>query len=150
MTRSFSFRQSVSLPAGAVISLLAFVLLAPPAVQAGCSHLVVSASDRFLHDNQLDALITGGSSSSIADDLAQDPLKEQGPKRPTPCSGPGCSSRVPLPVSTASQVLDGSDQWVALSAVVRLAVASPPCRTVDEPAARPAGRKPSIFHPPPA
>jgi len=116
---------------------------------ASCNHLVTSRSDRLLDFNRLDAIIVGGS-SSFADDLADDPIDEKGPKRPTPCSGPGCSSRVPLPVPAASQSLDGSGRWLVLNAVVPRAVVSPRCRTLDEQAARSAGHKPSIFHPPPA
>jgi hypothetical protein len=135
---------------GALMLLLIHGLGAPRSARAGCNHLVTSKSDRLLEVNRLDALITGDSSASFSDDLAQDPLGEHSPNRPTSCSGPGCSSRVPWPVSSTSQGSTGSDQWVVLNAVVHLAAVSPPCRTLDEPAARPAGHKPSIFHPPPA
>ena len=136
--------------AGALMVFLVPSLVASRSAWAGCNHLVSSGSDRLLDFNRLDAIIAGGSSSSFSDDPAHDPLEEKGPKHPTPCSGPGCSSRVPLPVPTASPGPDGSDQWVVLNAVVPLAVVSPRCRTIDEPAAHPAGHKPSIFHPPPA
>src|SRR5262249_16861804 len=101
-------------------------------------------------DNQLDALIVGDS-PSLADNPAQDPLQPQGPRRRTPCSGPGCSSsRVPVPVPATSQGPDSSDQWAALGALRLLPILFPPSRTTDEPAARPVGQGPSIFHPPPA
>jgi len=128
--------------------LLSHGLVASRSAWAGCNHLISSRSDRLLDFNRIDAIIAGG---SFSDDLAHNPLEENGPKRgPTPCSGPGCSSRAPLPAPAASQGPDGSDQWVDMNAVVPLAVVSPRCRTIDEPAARPAGQKPSIFHPPPA
>jgi hypothetical protein len=127
--------------------LLAHGLVAPRSAWAGCNQLVSSPSGRHLEFNRLDAIIAGG---SFSDDLAHDPLQKNGPKRPAPCSGPGCSSRAPLPAPAASQGPDGSDQWVVMNAVVPLAVVSPRCRTIDEPGARPAGHKPSIFHPPPA
>ncbi|MFI5459091.1 MAG: hypothetical protein ACHRXM_26990 [Isosphaerales bacterium] len=136
--------------AGALIVLLVHCLVASRSAWAGCNHLISSRSDRLLEFNRLDAIVAGGSSSSFSDDLARDPLEEKGSKRPAPCSGPSCSSRVPLPLPAASQGPDGSDQWVVMNAVVPLAVVSPRCRTIDEPAARPAGHKPSIFHPPPA
>ncbi len=63
---------------------------------AVCNHLVSSHSHRLLGINQLDKLITGGSPSSRSDD----PAGEPGPKHPTPCSGPGCSNRVPMPAPT--------------------------------------------------
>jgi len=136
--------------AGALMVLLVHSFVASRSAWAGCDHLISSRSDRLLEFNRLDAIIAGGSSFSFSDDLAHDPLEENGPKHPTPCSGPGCSSRVPLPVPVASQGPDGSDQWGVMNAVVPLAAVSPRCRTIDEPAARPAGHKPSIFHPPPA
>jgi len=136
--------------AGVLMVLLVHGVVASRSAWAGCNHLISSRFDRLLDLNRLDAIIAGGSFSSLADDPAHDPLDEKGPKRPTPCSGPGCSSRVPLPVPAASQGPDGSDQWVVMNVVVPLAVVSPRCRMIDEPGARPAGHKPSIFHPPPA
>src|SRR5437879_5565824 len=110
---------------GALVLLLIHGLGATHSARAGCNHLVISKSDRLVGFNQLDALNLGDSSSTIEDDSAQGPVNPQEPRRPTPCSGPGCSSRVPLPVPTASQGPDGSDQWVALGAVVRLPASSP-------------------------
>ena len=78
---------------------------------AGCSHLVSSHSDRLLSINQLDGLITGGSPSSLSDD----PAGEPGPKHPKPCSGPGCSNRVPMPAPTSVPDSDRSDQWGVLT-----------------------------------
>jgi hypothetical protein len=135
---------------GTLVLLLAHGLGSPRSAWAGCSHLVSSRSDRLLEFNRLDDLLTSGSSFWVSDNPDQDPPREPGPQRPTPCSGPGCSSRIPLPVPTASQGSGGSDQWVVLSAVPSLPVVSPSSRTFDEPATRPAGHKPSIFHPPPA
>jgi hypothetical protein len=135
---------------GALVLLLIHGLGAARSARAGCNHLVISKSDQLRGLNRLDALILGEASATIEDDSARGPANPHEPRRPTPCSGPGCSSRVPLPVSTASQGSDGSDQWVALGAVVGLPAASLPDRTLDEPACRPAGPKPSIFHPPPA
>jgi len=136
--------------AGALLVLLVHGLVASRPAWATCNHLVSSRSDRLLDFNALDAIIAGGASSSFSDDLTHDPPGEKGPKRSTPCSGPGCSSRAPLPVPTAFPSADGSDQWLVPSAVAPLAVASPLCRTIDDPAAHPAGEQPSIFHPPPA
>src|SRR5436309_2891476 len=45
MARPFTSRQPTTLPAGAVVWLLALGLVAPPAAQAGCSHLVTSRTD---------------------------------------------------------------------------------------------------------
>jgi hypothetical protein len=130
---------------GAFVLLLVHGLSSPGVVRAECNHLVSSQSDRRLDVNRLDVLITGDSSVMPAAEPSQ-----PGPRRPKPCSGPGCSSGIPWPQSTASPSSGGPDQWVALEAVLRLTVTSPPCHLSHEPAARPAGHKPSIFHPPPA
>jgi hypothetical protein len=130
---------------GALVLLLAHGLGAPGVARAGCNHLVTSQFDRRLDFNRLDDLITGGSIAMPGDESGQ-----PGPRPSKPCSGPGCSSGVPWPLSTASPSSGGPDQWVALAAVLGPAVTSPPRHLPDEPAARPAGHKPSIFHPPPA
>jgi hypothetical protein len=130
---------------GALVLLLAHGLAAPGAARAGCNHLVTSESDRRLDLHRLGDLITGGPSVILADGPTQ-----PGPQPPRPCSGPGCSSNVPSPLSTTSPSSGGLDHWVALEAVLRLAVTSPLRHLPEEPAARPAGHKPSIFHPPPA
>jgi hypothetical protein len=130
---------------GAAVLLLAHGLGAHGMAQAGCNHLVTSQSDRRLDIHRLDDLITGGSIAMPADESGQ-----PGPRPSKRCSGPGCSSGVPWPLSTASSSSGGPDQWVALASVLGPAVTSPPRHRPDEPAARPVGHKPSIFHPPPA
>ena len=74
--------------------------------------------------------------------------KSTGPAA-APCSGPGCSRRVPMPIPTVFFDSDRFDQWGHLATLVTIPSVSPPNRTVEEPAARPSGQKPSIFHPPP-
>ena len=130
--------------------LLVHGLGAPRSAWAGCNHLVVSKSDRIFDLNRLDALIASGSSTEISDDMAGDPLKERGPNRPAPCSGPGCSSRVPMPVPTPIPVSDSSDHWGHLSSLAILPIACSQDQAIDAPPARPSAQKPSIFHPPPA
>ena len=142
MTRSIGFERLLRWGTGALVLLLAHGLGTPGAALAGCNHSVTSQSDRRLDFNRLDDLITGGSIDLLAG--------QPGPGRPGRCSGPGCSSEVPRPVSTASPSSSGPDQWMALGAVLGLAITSPPRLVPDEPAARPAEHKPSIFHPPPA
>ncbi len=55
-----------------------------------------------------------------------------------------------MPVPTASAGPQTTDQWVVLDAVTPIVVTAPRRHTVDGPVVRPAGQKPSIFHPPPA
>ncbi len=128
---------------GALLLLLVnFLGMARPA-WAGCNHLVSSRSDRPPNFNQLDELITSGSPS-----LSDYSAGEQRPKHPTPCSGPSCSNRVPMPAPTTLPESDRSDQWGVLTTLALLPGASPPTRTVDETAGCPTGEQASIFHPP--
>ncbi len=121
---------------------------APRSAWAGCNnHLVTSKSERLLAYNRLDDLMTGGLSETHSGTPENDRPDWPAPRR---CSGPGCSSGVPVPPSTASPSPGGPDQWVALEAARGLISASPPRLVPDESAARPDGHKPSIFHPPPA
>ena len=106
-----------------------------------------SNSDRLLRFNQLDALVAGDS-PAVLDELPSDLPGERGSKRPAPCSGPGCSSRVPMPVPTTIPAPDGTDQWGALSVPVILPAASPLDRMTDEPAPDSSREESSIFHPP--
>ncbi len=143
VNRSIGFGRLMRWGTGALVLLLAHGLGAPAAARAGCNHLVTSQSDRMLDINRFDDLIAGSSA------------RLNGPGRPTPgrpgpCSGPGCSSRIPRPASTTTPGSSGPDQWATLEAVLGPAVPSPPRLVPDEPAARPAGHKLSIFHPPPA
>jgi hypothetical protein len=55
-----------------------------------------------------------------------------------------------MPIPTVFLDSDRFDQWGNVNSQAIRPSASPPGRTIDEPAARPTGQKPSIFHPPPA
>ncbi len=123
---------------------------APRAAWAGCSHLVVSQSDRLLGLNRLDAFIVGEVSSMVSDDRVQSPWQQPSRNRRLPCAGPGCSDRVPTPLSTTSQASEGADQWGALNTLALHPIVSPSHKTIDEPVLLTTGFKPSIFHPPPA
>jgi len=142
------FERLMRWGAGALMLLLIHGFCAPRSAWAGCNHLVVSKSDRLLGFNQLDALIVGGSSSTLSDDMAHDPLEEPWSKRPTPCSGPGCSSRVPMPIPTTIPAPDGTQQWGTLSVPVIVPAASPLERMTAEPAPDSSREDSSIFHPP--
>lgn len=145
MIRSIGIHRLMRWGTAAFVLLLAHGLGAPRSAWAGCGHLVTSQADRRLDFNRLDDLITGAAPGLRADDPGQ-PV----PAAPRKCSGPGCSGGVPWPLSTASPTTGGPDQWIALESVLAIVVVSPPHWLPDEPAARPAGHKPSIFHPPPA
>ena len=73
----------------------------------------------------------------------------RGSQAPAPCSGPGCSSREPIPLSTIIPGAEHSDRWGDLNAPAVFPILSPWSPAIEEPAERTTGRKPSIFHPPP-
>jgi hypothetical protein len=133
---------------GALLVLSFQVCALPRAAWAGCSHLVVSQSDRLLNFNRLDTLIVASpfvtSPTGTPEDLAP-PV----PGRRLPCLGPSCSSRTSAPLSTVSHGSDGLDQWGDLSRVVLDQLVAPAGEITDLPTPCSLGRKPSIFHPPP-
>jgi hypothetical protein len=140
------FERLIRWAIGAVVLLLVHGFGALGAAQAGCNHLVTSQFDRSLEFNRLDDLIALGSPTIPGEERGQ-----PDPRRPGPCSGPGCSSGMPGPAPTsASPTTSGPDQWVAFESVRDPAELFLSRLWPDEPAARPAGHKPSIFHPPPA
>ena len=61
MTGSHPSRRSILAAAGAVFPLLVWALLAPAEARAGCSHLVVSRTDRALRE----ALASGNSNAEV-------------------------------------------------------------------------------------
>ena len=145
MTRAEGKRLA-RLATGALLLLLASGLGAPRSAWAGCNHPADSPSDPFRDLYQLDAIFMAGSSHSL-DGMSRSPL--EAPARRSPCSGLSCSSRDPLPISTASPGLESSQQWgAALVALVDLDTNSPAGRTFNEPAPAATGEKTTIFHPP--
>jgi hypothetical protein len=114
--------------------------------RAGCSHLVVSQTERSFHFNRLDTLIVGAPLTAAPFDQSPQPA----PARRPPCSGPSCSSRVPFPLPGATEGSSGLDQWAACTLALAELVIAPAGRTTDDRTPRSIVRKPSIFHPPPA
>jgi len=135
---------------GVVMLLSIHEFCAPRVARAGCSHLVVSRSDRLLGLHRLGASVGGDLSIVVSDEWIRESSPQQGPKRRSTCSGPSCSDRIPSPVSTSSEGSEGPHQWGALNTVVPDQMVAPPDKTIDEPVLRSIGLKPSIFHPPPA
>ena len=137
-------RQQFRLLIGAVLLLLIQGLLSPRPAWAGCNNLVHSNVQKHGASVNLDALITGWTSTEISSDPATRPK----PSRPLPCSGPSCSGRVPLPVSAS--VVGAVDllQWGVLSNSFDLVPS--PGRTVwaDESLPDLTGNPARIFHPP--
>jgi hypothetical protein len=133
---------------GAIVLLVAQAFCAPHAAWAGCDHLAGSQYDPFRKVNQLDPLIFGATPSPAAGELPQFPPGVPAPGRRGSCSGPSCSSRIPLPVSTASERPNDWNQWGSLAVIVVIDATSQGRRAVDEPAPAAASEKSAIFHPP--
>jgi hypothetical protein len=138
-------KRLARLATGALLLLVG--LGAPGSARADCSHPLGSQSNPFLDLYRLDAIFMAGASSDSHSRVSQSPLES--PPRRSPCSGLSCSSRDPLPISTASQALESTQQWGApLGALVELDTQAPAGQTFDEPAPTATGEKTSIFHPP--
>ena len=143
MTRG-RVKRLARLATGALLLLVASGFGAPRSASAGCSHPLGSQSEPLLELYRLDAIFMAGSSSDSRDEVSRSPLES--PARRSPCSGLSCSSRDPLPISTASPGLESSQQWGAtLCALVDLADQHlPPAgRSTSRPRSPPAKNPPS-------
>jgi hypothetical protein len=125
---------------GAALLLLTQVLCAPRTAEAGCNHLVSSNSPSYVSLAHLDELITGQTPGPLSD--------SGGPKGPPPCSGPSCSGRVPLPISTVLPSVHGLDQWCLLADLLDLT--GPPAHFawMIETPTLPSSDPSLVFHPP--
>jgi hypothetical protein len=135
MTRSFSFKQLVSWRAGAVITLLALVLLAPPVAKGGCSHLVTSRTDP-------------GRLSPLIGDLSGRSEGIPVPSRPRPCSGAFCSQQPAAPAVPAIGLDQRLDSWPWCPILPTLASARPSFLSAGTIALCPVQRAGEVFHPP--
>jgi hypothetical protein len=146
--RSIRFQPLLRLATGALVVLFAQDFCALRPARAGCNHLINSGSDRTFAFNQLDELIQGSSAGLALEELGRGSQPSPGSNRNKPCSGPSCSSRAPLPVSSASSGSDGFDQWGAMSTVAVVPGPSPTAGAFNESGLRASAQRTSIFHPP--
>jgi hypothetical protein len=133
-------KRLARLVAGAFVLLVAEVLIAPGAAWAGCNHLVHPRSDMAADARGLDAMIVAG---------APAPGVPHTPANHAPCSGLGCSSRDPLPVS--STVVADARFYEQGCSQRRLAFLNFPARAFRAPHETffvSEGEPTSIFHPP--
>ena len=99
MVNSTHCRRAKRTTAGATLLLLAIVVVAPSSASAGCSHDVVSRSERSFQRIFSDLRLFVPSSEALSGPAPAVP------RRDLPCSGPACSqgSRVPsVPASVSS------------------------------------------------
>lgn len=141
--RSLLPRMLVRFGAGALLLLLSQVLCAPRTALAGCDHLAGSGLSAYASLARLDDLITGQPAAGQGAVPGH-----PGPKRPLPCSGPSCSGRVPLPVSTVLLTLDGLEQWGLLADSLDGSGPSVRSGWIAEPPSRPSRVPSCVFHPP--
>jgi hypothetical protein len=140
-------KRLARLATGALLLLVVQAVVAPRSAWAGCSHPASAHVDPFVDLYPLDSIFMAGFSSDSPDGSSRSPVDL--PARHSPCSGLSCSTRDPLPISTASPGLESSHQWGAtLGALIDLDTQSSTGRTFDEPAPIAVGEKTSIFHPP--
>ena len=132
---------------GALVLLVVHGYGAPCSAWARCGHPVGSQPGSFGELYRLDLIFMAGLSSTSHDGLSRSPLEL--PARHSPCSGLSCSSRDPLPISTASPGPLSSQQWgAAFVVLVDLDTTSPSGRTFDEPAPSAIGEKRFHLDPP--
>jgi hypothetical protein len=139
MTSSFTFKLPAFLPAGAVVSLVALVVIAPPGAEGGCSHLVTSRTDQARISSLVDPLIRDLSGRS-------DPLPI--PRPPRPCSGAWCSGQPATPVVPAGQFDGPSESWAWCSSAPGSALAGRSFLPSATTAPRPVHTQTGVFHPP--
>jgi hypothetical protein len=142
------FERLARFGAGALMVLMVHGVCAPTAARADCSHRAGLPSAAISSLYGLDELIVTGNSSVSEDGWALSLHDWPVPRPRVPCSGLSCSSRVPLPVSTASTGHDRSDQWGTLEVPVVCDESSPPTGSFDGPAPWSVGQNSFIFHPP--
>ncbi len=140
LKKTTRFRRLTQPGSAALVLLMLLCASAPRTASAGCDHLVQSRLDRIHQINNLDELVIGT--------LSHSPFDRSLPGRSSPCSGLSCSSRFPLPVSTASIATDGSQQWGALDVPIAAEPKSAARRAADESLPPSSAEKSSIFHPP--
>jgi len=141
-------RQQVRLVIGAVMPLLIQGSFAPWSAWAGCNHLVRSNGQKHGASVNLDALITGRTSTEIESDPAGDLATRPKPSHPLPCSGPSCSGRVSLPVSASVVGAVDPVQWGVLSDSFDLVPSPGTTEWADESLPDLTVNPSRVFHPP--
>ena len=147
--RAASVKRLARWRAAILLLVLAFWHAAPGTAEAACSHLVTSNSARSLDRNHLDRLIVGDSWPLVLHDRSEDLLRPSRLPNRRPCSGPSCSSQVPVPRSTTSHASGGFDHWGDLTTALLDQIVIPAGAALSEPTPRSRGGSRFIFHPPP-
>ncbi len=139
MTRSSALKQLVSLPAGAVVLLLGFTLVAPPGVEGSCSHLVTSRTD----PGRLSALI-----DPLVHDLSGEPAGIPLPLPPRPCAGALCSGQPAAPAVPPGSFDGRIDTWAWYALVPGLTLTGDSFLFAATTELHPIRQALDVFHPP--
>jgi hypothetical protein len=143
VTRFSLSRRLAPLTAGAVFPLLAWFLFAPPVVQAGCSHLVTSRTDRTLLPTFLQDVMPDRG------DTASTPLLPSSlPESPRRCRGAWCSGGPTVPAVPAGTVSPRASSWAWYTAMPDPDPTTPSRLIEDAAALRPSRRGTPTFRPP--
>jgi hypothetical protein len=126
-------------PAGAVATLLALALPAPPAAKAECSHLVRSRHDPARLGSLVEPLVR---------DLAgrSDPPPVSPARRP--CSGAWCSEQPGTPAIPPGPFEGWLGTWAWCDANAEGVPTDPSFLVADTDTLRPLGQGDDVFHPP--
>ncbi len=133
---------------GAILSLVLQTLGTSSSAWASCDRHAALRLVTILDQSRLDSLILGHGSPRTGIEHTPDPLEPLGHERPVPCSGPGCSNRIPPPVPMGLSGFHPVDQWGLLGMTDLVPIRSPRVQAINEPTPFPSGQSLSIFHPP--
>jgi hypothetical protein len=136
----FPFRQLVFPLAGALALLLAFFVIAPPELRAGCSHLVTSQSERTRQPSLIDAF--------VVDVSGGEPARSEPSSVPSPCSGAWCSTQPDAPAAPPGTSEMRLDTWAWYEVLPGSTSADSSSFSADEIDLRPRRPLGSVFRPP--
>ncbi|MHB1559192.1 MAG: hypothetical protein ACYC61_17195 [Isosphaeraceae bacterium] len=137
--KSRPFCHLVRSPAGAFLTLLVLLLLAPRAARAGCSHLALSRDD-LARLSFLDATLDRDLLATA--DLPTSPPDGRG------CSGFWCSGAPAIPLVPSGAFEGRLGLWACKASSPDEAAAGPSFLDASADPLRPVHRASSIFHPP--
>lgn len=130
--------------ARALLAIIGWILFAPSAAHAGCSHYVQTTSDMSVIAHDIDFL-----SAPRPLENPRSTRASEIPTRPEPCSGALCSGRpVPLPAPAPLTDHQRGGSWAILVEAPRVALSEPvPCSR-DDGIVQTHDTQSSVFHPP--
>jgi len=141
--RFSTFGRLVNRCPGALLVLLAYALIAPPAAQAGCSHYVTSRSQAAGVEAQLELMSLVGTLAA-----PQDKAPKDAPERRSPCSGAMCSDNPAVPLVPVSVEAQRGGQWAICEFHTPTAGPGSVAVRLHDTLFSPAAIVCSIFHPP--